>query len=213
MRTVPSLTVLSTKTLAPRTSADQAAWDGCSTHALVVLSGVSDANEDDTKLWYRPNPTQLPKWRSGFHYLGEGLSLSGRQRSAPPKKPRTWPSRAPRTRRTRTHSTDPEPKMWAASPDENTPRGPNQAVRSIPRGHGTEGVPLSWSLHPVMASVWASGVQVRPPGAAGTGRRRLCPQGLLRPLALPFGTQAAPLPAGLAGGVRACRLRTLPPGL
>jgi hypothetical protein len=57
--------------------------------------------------------------------------------------------------------TDPEPKIWAASPDENTPRGPNQAVRSIPRWHGTEGVPLSWSLHRVMASVWASGVQVR----------------------------------------------------
>jgi len=28
----------------------------------------------------------------------------------------------------------------------------------------------------------------------------LCPQGLFRPLAPPFGTQAGPLPAGLAGG-------------
>ena len=28
----------------------------------------------------------------------------------------------------------------------------------------------------------------------------MCPQGLFRPLAPPFGTQAGPLPAGLAGG-------------
>jgi hypothetical protein len=35
--------------------------------------------------------------------------------------------------------TDPEPKIWAASPDENTPWGPNQAVRSIPRGHVCDG--------------------------------------------------------------------------
>jgi hypothetical protein len=68
-------------------------------------------------------------------------------------------------------STDPEPKIWAASPDENTPRGPNQAVRPIPGGHGTEGVPPSWSLHRVRASVWASRVQVKPPGARGPGRR------------------------------------------
>jgi hypothetical protein len=45
-------------------------------------------------------------------------------------------------------NTDPEPKIWAASPVENTPWEPNQAVRSIPRGHGTEGLPPSWSQPP-----------------------------------------------------------------
>jgi hypothetical protein len=76
----------------------------------------------------------------------------------------SWTGEAPETRPMRSDpmGTDPEPKIWAASPDENTPRGPNQAVRSIPGGHGTEGVPPSWSLHRVTASVWASGVQVRP---------------------------------------------------
>jgi hypothetical protein len=58
--------------------------------------------------------------------------------------------------------TDPEPKIWAASPDENTPWGPNKAVRSIPRGHGTEGLPPSWSLHRVMTSLWSPRVQVTP---------------------------------------------------
>jgi hypothetical protein len=60
-------------------------------------------------------------------------------------------------------STDPEPKIWAASPVENTPWGPNQAVRSTPGGHGMEGLPPSWSLHRVMASLWSSRVQVTPP--------------------------------------------------
>jgi hypothetical protein len=50
--------------------------------------------------------------------------------------------------------TDPEPKIWAASPVENTPWGPNQTVRSIPGGHGMEGLPPSWSLHRVMASLY-----------------------------------------------------------
>ena len=77
-------------------------------------------------------------------------------------------------------STDPEPKIWAASPDENTPRGLNQAVRPIPGGHGTEGVPPSWSLHRVRASVWASRVQVKPPGAAGR-REAVVPAGTLSP--------------------------------
>jgi hypothetical protein len=58
--------------------------------------------------------------------------------------------------------TDPEPKIWAASPVENTPWGPNQAVRSIPGGHRMEGLPPSWSLHRVMASLWGLRVQVRP---------------------------------------------------
>ena len=78
------------------------------------------------------------------------------------------------------YCTDPEPKIWAASPDENTPRGPNQAVRPIPGGHGTEGVPPSWSLHRVRASVWASRVQVKPPGAAGR-RGAVVPAGALAP--------------------------------
>jgi hypothetical protein len=59
--------------------------------------------------------------------------------------------------------TDPEPKIWAASPVENTPWGPNQAVRSITGGHGMEGLPPSWSLHRVMASLWSPRVQVTPP--------------------------------------------------
>jgi hypothetical protein len=57
--------------------------------------------------------------------------------------------------------TGPEPKIWAASPVENTSWEPNQAARSIPRGHGTEGLPPSWSLHRVMASLWSPRVQVR----------------------------------------------------
>ena len=60
------------------------------------------------------------------------------------------------------HNTGPEPKIWAASPVENTPWGPNQAVRSIPGGHGMEGLPPSWSLHRVMASLWSPRVQVTP---------------------------------------------------
>jgi hypothetical protein len=39
---------------------------------------------------------------------------------------------------------------------------PNQAVRSIPGGHGMEGLPPSWPLHRVMASLWSPRVQVRP---------------------------------------------------
>jgi hypothetical protein len=59
-------------------------------------------------------------------------------------------------------ATGPEPKMWAASPDEITPWGPNQAVRSIPMGHGTEELPPSWSLHRVMTSLLSPRVQVTP---------------------------------------------------
>jgi hypothetical protein len=57
----------------------------------------------------------------------------------------------------------------AASPDESTPWGPNQAARSIHRGYGAGDLPPSRSLHPVMAvmaslcavSVGSPGVQVR----------------------------------------------------
>ena len=66
--------------------------------------------------------------------------------------------------------------------------------------------------HPVMPDMimlW----KMSPPWGEGRAGARLCPQGLFRALAPPFGTQAGPLPAGLAGGARAYRLRRLPPGL
>ena len=104
--------------------------------------------------------------------------------------------------------TDPEPKIWAASPVENTPWEPNQAVRSIPRGHGTEGLPPSWSLHRVMASLWSPRVQVRPfrvlhgsePWALAGWRRG--PHGRLR--AVPS-SNCNPRTAGPASGARAAR--------
>jgi hypothetical protein len=71
-------------------------------------------------------------------------------------------SRRIRKKGERRSGMDPEPKIWAASPDENTPWGPNQAVRSSPRGHGTEGLPPSRSLHRVMTSLWSPRVQVTP---------------------------------------------------
>ena len=105
-------------------------------------------------------------------------------------------------------NTDPEPKIWAASPDENTPWGPNQAVRSIPRGHGTERLPPSWSLHRVMTSLWSPRVQVTPsrvlhgsePWAPAGWRRG--PHGRLR--AVPS-SNWNPRTAGPASGARAAR--------
>jgi hypothetical protein len=95
--------------------------------------------------------------------------------------------------------------IWAASPDENTPRGLNQAVRPIPGGHGTEGVPPSWSLHRVRASVWASRVQVKPPGAAGR-REAVVPAGTLSPAFAALWHPGRSPSSGLGrGGARAHR--------
>ena len=113
--------------------------------------------------------------------VGIGPAVTGCLGRGPLRGP-TAPSGTPtsKCKIPRTRGTDPEPKIWAASPDENTPRGPNQAVRPIPGGHGTEGVPPSWSLHRVRASVWAPRVQVKPPGAAGR-RAAVVPAGTLSP--------------------------------
>jgi hypothetical protein len=109
---------------------------------------------------------------------------------------------APEVRFRFTSPTDPEPKIWAASPDENTPRGPNQAVRPIPGGHGTEGVPPSWSLHRVRASVWASRVQVKPPGAAGR-RAAVVPAATLSPACAALWHPGRPPSSGVGrGGTR-----------
>ena len=72
------------------------------------------------------------------------------------------------------------------------------------------GEPMVWSpTHPVMPNLvmlW----KMSPLWGEGRAGARLCPLGLARPLAPPFGTQTGPLPAGLAGGVRAHRPRWLP---
>jgi hypothetical protein len=85
------------------------------------------------------------------------------------------------------------------------------AAEDHPRGGGLgrPGEPVAGSpTHPVMPNLlmlWKMS-----PVGRGAGGCQGVPQGLFRALAPPFGTQAAPLPAGLAGAVRACRPRRLP---
>jgi hypothetical protein len=115
-------------------------------------------------------------------------------------------------------STGPEPKIWAApptpSPDENTPWGPNQPVRSTPRGHGTWDGGAATQLVPAhrgMASLWSPRAQVGPfcvlhggSGPWALARRRRGPHG--RPRAGPS-PNWSPRTAGPASGARGCPLK------
>jgi hypothetical protein len=128
------------------------------------------------------------------------------------RKNRSFPEKD-QWRQARARATDPEPKIWAASPVENTPWEPNQAVRSIPGGHGMEGLPPSRSLHGVMASLWSPRVQVTPsrvlhgsePWALTGGRRGS--HGRPRAGSSPNWDLRT---AGAASGARGCPLNRVP---